>query len=259
MNNGSRLPRLLVLPAVGLAVGFAINLVAVPRHEAQLVLRIGMTGVPPTENIVPIEQPAAAAERINSAGFQAALQRRLDHPLTRSLLPRGDQLRARPLVGTHLVELKGTSPSAERARSIVVQAAAQVGEQHQREIAPTIEIYARKRETRLSELKALNDELVSIGMPAELKTELARAPRADSTFLSTLIATTRRQLADAQRQLQDVETVVALPRTHPTAPLGEAFVSTMSGERPAWLAPVVGLLAGLVLAVAVFVARQPRR
>jgi hypothetical protein len=249
---------LITAPIAGLLIGIAINVFAPGRYQADVNVRVGMAGVLPTFNIAAIEPPAALAERIKSPAFQQQIGERLKRPLSLGLLALGDQLRARPLPGTQFVELRGSSADGEVARAIVTQAAALAREQHEREAEPSLQTYRGILESRRSEIRAMQEELASMGAPVALGSEFSRGPRADSLFVSSLIATTRKRLSELESETQIVKAIVELPKTHPTQAIGEVIMTEGPWSRSGWLAPLAGLLAGLVLSVAVAVARAPR-
>jgi hypothetical protein len=251
-------PLLIGAPLAGLLLGLAASALMPARHEAEAVVRIGLTAVLPSVNTAPIEPAAALVERVRSAAFRQQLGERLNQPVGEGLLSRGNRLRARAVGGAPMVALTGTGPDSESARALVTQAVALVAEQHTREAEPVRSFYQSLLEGRRREIAALEQQLALMGAPADLRDEGSRATRADSLIVSSTIATMRVRLAEAMRDAELVAAVADLPTTQPTRLIAGPALSGDPSQRPAWLVPLAGMLAGLVVGFAVAIARSPR-
>jgi capsular polysaccharide biosynthesis protein len=249
---------LLVAPLLGAALAAAMSALVPPRYEAETVLRVGLTGQMPTLNMVPIESGAALAERIKAPAFREELSARTGVEIGTAALPLRNQMRVRLLTGTQLVEIVVQSPDPETARLIAEGAVAQVREQHERETESSRGIYQGMIATRQQEVIALEEQLAALGSTRAQATDAARAARGESVFVSNLIASTRKRLAEVEQELGLFESVLALPRTHPTQALAKPSVDARAARRNHSVAAVVGFFAGLLLALLIALLRAPR-
>jgi uncharacterized protein involved in exopolysaccharide biosynthesis len=212
---------------VGTVVSIAVVVLVPERWEATALVRLGRVGavhdtagVHPSEEALLIESPERASERFRMRSFQdnvlSALAISIEDSDARSDLYR-TSLKARPVRGTDLLELKVRGFSAQDAEAL-----ASGSVMHLREVHRTIEVpladrlNAQVEETGRELVQAESERSRLSALLVEREGAAKKAGFAESVYLANLIAQDDEKIRKLRDRLILLQEQSSPSRTYPT-------------------------------------------
>ncbi len=239
---------------LGCAGAYGLVATMAPTYQAQVLVRIG------TVAKTILEPASTTVERINSPAFRLEVaQASNDQQLLRRLSRKAgsDRFMSASLIrDSQLVSLVVHAASTDQARTLGVLALEAIQQRHETMTAALVDKARSDIEVLKDKLKLVEQELAALAQSRAQTSSRDAMAIGSAALLTNLQLERRGEITSLREDIAGMEFALLPPATMPTAAIEPIFV----GEDPVsprlipWL--VVGMLGGLLMGVAVAVARE---